>query len=256
MSPIVSRDIDYVFGDTRMQGLLLAPEGAESSPTVVLIHDAFGLAGFSLDAAHRYADLGYVVFAADVWGDRFQPTDESAIGPVIESMVSDRAEWHARIAAAHEAAIAQPEVDPTRIVMAGYCFGGSSALEYARTGADLSGVVAIHPGLDLLDPDGEWALDTSLRALVCVGADDPMATPEQRAALTTAMTGAGVDWELDLYGGTVHGFTNPILVHSPAPHVIAYHPGSAARAWASTVRLLAETLLHPASEPQSSGAQH
>lgn len=242
MSEVLTRDVDYTYRETRMSGLLLVPEGDGARGTVVLIHDAFGLAGFSLAAAHRYAALGYVVFAADVWGDRVQPADERGIGPLIGAMVANREEWQGRVAAAHATAAEQPEVDPRRIVMAGYCFGGSSALEYARTGAHLAGVVAVHPGLDLLDPDGVWQPHPSLRALVCVGADDQMATASQREALTTALTRAGIDWEMDVYGGTVHGFTNPRLVESPARHIIAYHPRSAERAWSSTITLLDATL--------------
>ena len=245
MSAITTRDVDYDHAGTRLSGLLLVPESGGHGGTVVLIHDAFGLAGFSLGAAHRYAAAGYTVFAADMWGDRFAPASESEIGPLIGALVGDHATWLGRTAAAHEAALRQPEVDPRRTAMVGYCFGGSSALEYARSGGDLRGVVAVHPGLDLLPPRAEWSSVADLRVLVCVGSEDPMATAEQRDALTGGLTRAEVDWELDLYGGAVHAFTNPALTESPAPHVIKYDPRSAARAWQSTQRLLAETLTEP-----------
>ncbi|SFI68910.1 MULTISPECIES: dienelactone hydrolase family protein [Microbacterium] len=157
-------------------------------------------------------------------------------------MVGDRAEWGARIAAGHDAARAQPEVDPERIVTIGYCFGGSSALEYVRTGGGVRGVVAVHPGLDLLEPGATWQPAAGLSVLVCAGADDPMGTPAQHAELQAGMSRAGVDWELDLYSGTTHAFTNPQMADSPRPELFAYAPRSAERSQRATSRFLAELL--------------
>ncbi|WP_460775825.1 dienelactone hydrolase family protein [Microbacterium sp. GXF7504] len=245
MTGWIARDVEYTHGDTRMRGLLLAAPGAASAPTVVVIHDAFGLGGFSLAEAERYADLGYTVFAADVWGDRATLASPDEIGPKIGGLVGDRGEWMARLAAARDTAAAQPEVDGDRIVMVGYCFGGASALEYARGGGQVRGVVAIHPGLDLLEPGAEWTPRDDLDVLVCVGAIDPMATPAQRESLLSAMDAAGVGWELDLYSGTTHAFTNPQLADSPNPAVFAYEPRSAGRSQRATSAFLAEVLPAP-----------
>lgn len=235
----VLRDIDYTHDGTRMSGLLLAPEGARNLPAVVLLHDAFGLGEDMVAVAERIVGLGYAVLAADVWGERRTPTSEAEIGPLIGGMVHDRPRWLARVAAAHEAAAAQSEVDGDALATLGYCFGGASALEHVRTGGKVRGTISIHGGLDLIDFD--WSAATSAaRVLVCTGAEDPMATAEQRTRLQEAMTGAGVDWEVDLYSGTRHAFTSPKAVHSPNPDVIAYHPRNAARAWDATARFLHE----------------
>lgn len=238
----IVRDVEYTSGGIRMRGMLLAASARQEAPTVVLIHDAFGLGGFSLAEAERYAGLGYTVFAADVWGDRATETDSSAIGPRIGAVVGDRDAWIARIAAAHDTARAQPEVDPERIVTVGYCFGGASALEFARTGGRVRGVVAIHPGLDLLDPGAVWTPAPGLNVLVSAGAIDPMATPEQRASLQAGMDAAEVEWELDLYSGTTHAFTNPHLTDSPHPDLFAYEPRSAARSQRATTHFLEEII--------------
>lgn len=253
---MIARDVEYSHDGTLLRGLLLASDGAELSPTIVVIHDAFGLGGFSLDQAHRYADLGYTVFAADVWGDRMQVHDERGIGPLIGAMVRDRETWLARITAAHDVARQQPEVDPDRIVTIGYCFGGSSALEYARTGGDVRGVVAVHPGLDLLEPGANWTPAEDLSVLLCIGAGDPMATGAQRDDLLAAMDAASVDWQLDLYSGTTHAFTNPRLTDSPRPDVAAYHPRSAHAAWISTLRFLDQNLTTTAIAPASAAAEY
>lgn len=242
MTTWVVRDVEYVSGSTRMSGLLYCSPGAEAEATIILIHDAFGLGGFSLAEAERYADLGYTVFAADVWGDRTTLAHPDEIGPMIGSLVRDREEWMARLQAAHDTASAQPEVDETRLVMIGYCFGGASALEFARRGGRVRGIVAIHPGLDLLEPDGVWVPRGDLDVLICVGSIDPMATPEQRDGLLSAMDAAGIRWELDLYSGTTHAFTNPQLTNSENPAVYAYEPRSSARSQRATGDFLTELI--------------
>ena len=241
---MIPRDVDYSFDGIRMSGLLF--DGRPGAATVVLLHDAFGLGGFSLDAAGRYAAEGFTVFAADVWGDRRLPRDESEVGALIGSMVADRAAWLGRVGAAVDAARAQDAVDPERLALVGYCFGGSSALEYVRAGGRARAVAAIHPGLDLLDPDSSWVPSPGVEVLVCTGADDPMATPTQRERLQSALSAASADWLVELYSGTTHAFTNPRLARSPHPELFAYHPRSARRAWESTLRFLHDTFPTPA----------
>ncbi|NDZ78154.1 dienelactone hydrolase family protein [Streptomyces sp. SID10853] len=237
MTALVSRDIDYTHDGTRMIGHLCAPAGSESLPGVLLIHDAFGLSDDMIATARRIAEDGYAVFAADLWGERRLPLAESEIGPLIESLAGDRARWMARVAAARGAAAAQPEFDGSAIAVLGYCFGGSTALEYVRTGGAVHGAVSIHGGLDLIEFD--WSAPApAASVLVCTGADDPMAPAEALTRLTDAMSAAGVDWEVDLYGNTKHAFTNPKAAHSPTPEVIAYNPRSAARARESSMRFL------------------
>ncbi|WP_185972386.1 dienelactone hydrolase family protein [Georgenia yuyongxinii] len=236
----VERNVEYRLGDTRMHGLLVAPEGASALPTVVLIHDAFGLGTEMIAIARHLAGLGFAVFAADVWGNRTTAQDQPEIGPLIGSMVGNRPEWHARVDAAHRTAVAQPEIDADNVILLGYCFGGSSALEFVRTGGAVRGAVAIHPGLDIVEFD--WsAASPGTEVLVSLGAADPMATAEQRQQLTEALDGAGVEWELNLYSRTVHAFTSLKAQDSPAPHVFAYHPRNAERAWRATTRFLTET---------------
>jgi dienelactone hydrolase len=243
---LTTRDIEYTHGDTLMRGFLVAPARDEPLPSVLLIHDAFGLGEDMSANAERLALLGFAVFAADVWGERRTPNSESEIGGFIGGMVADRSRWLARISAAHETAAAQPEVDAEAIVAAGFCFGGSSALEHARSGGDVRGVISFHAGLDLL-ASGWSAANPSTRILVTTGADDPMATAEQRDELQAELSGAGIDWEVDLYSDTKHAFTNPKSDLTAAPQIFGYNARSAARAWASAERFLHE--LFPRARP-------
>ncbi|SFR68803.1 Dienelactone hydrolase [Agromyces sp. CF514] len=237
---LVQRDVAYEANGTRMIGCLVAPTDAadEPSPGILLVHDAFGLGADTIDLAARYAELGYAVFAADVWGERAEPQSGADIGRLIGSMAGNRDEWMSRLAAAHEAAAAQPEFDADRTVVVGACFGGSSALEYVRTGGRVIAAVSIHGGLDHVAHDWSASTDTAT-VLLCTGADDPMAGPEHWQPIKAGLTGAGIDWEFDLYSGTQHAFTNPRTDALGMPGA-AFHPRNAARAWSRTVDFLGE----------------
>ena len=102
---------------------------------------------------------------------------------------------------------AQPETDAGRLAAIGYCFGGTTALELARSGADVKAVVGFHSGLATARPQD--AKNIKAKVLVQLGADDPLIPPEQRAVFEAEMRAGGVDWRMNLYGGAEHSFTNP-----------------------------------------------
>lgn len=248
MTQAASRDVAYQHEGTRMLGLVMAPRGEaagdSSAAAVLLVHDAFGLGEEMIGNATRLAEAGHPVFLADVWGERATPSSVTEIGPLISGMAQDRDRWLGRIAAAHAALDAQPEFTGRPPALLGYCFGGSSALEYLRTGAAVAGVAAVHPGLDLLDQD--WSTPGSGSVLLMIGTDDPMATPDMRHRLQEHLSSAGLDHQFHLYSNTTHAFTSPKAAGSPRPEVFAYNARSAARAWAATTGFLAE-LSAPAS---------
>ncbi|PPL19452.1 dienelactone hydrolase family protein [Microterricola pindariensis] len=247
MAGLTRRDVEYHVGGTAMRGLLIAPAGAVTCATVVLIHDAFGLGDDMIAIAESLAARGLAVFAADVWGDRATPAAQAEIVPLIGSMAGNRVEWQARIAEAHRVATSQPEVDAANIALLGYCFGGSSALEFLRTGGVVRGVIAVHPGLDLLERDWSAATASGIQVHVALGSLDPMATRAQRSRLEDELSEAEADWEIDVYSHTTHAFTSLRSRNSPRPELFDYHPRNAARSWHATVRVLDELF------PQTAG---
>ncbi|WP_192497195.1 dienelactone hydrolase family protein [Gulosibacter chungangensis] len=224
MAQLIERDISYS-ASPELRGMLVAPVDAVAGPGVVLIHDAFGLGEQMVQTARNLAELGLSVFLADVWGERATPAQDE-IGQYIGAMKQVPGLWQGRIAAAHDAARQQPEIDPARLANMGFCFGGSSALEYLRVAGDVLATVAVHPGLDLIEYD--WS-PREARVLVTLGAIDPMATPEQRAELDRALSTAGVDWELDLYSHTKHGYTSEGARFAPENPVVGFHERNAKR---------------------------
>lgn len=249
MTSLSSRDLAYTVGSTTMLGRLVAPNaaGIAGRPAVLVVHDAFGRGAPMVQAAERIAGLGLVAFAADLWGNAFVPERDDEIGPLMGSLIRDRAGWEARVDAAVAVLAAQPEVDPTRIGAMGFCLGGSSVLELARRGGRVRGVVSIHGGLDLLQPDWTHA-STDVQVLLCTGAKDPLATSVQRDALTGSLDGARVQWEMDLYSGAKHAFTSPWADRAGDPDRFAYDRRASDRAWRATERFFTDLFSHsPAS---------
>lgn len=240
MSDLIERDVEYSADGVAMTGYFCAPRADRRLPGVVLLPDAFGLTAEARAAATRRAAQGRAVFVADVWGGRRSPGGGAEIMGLIGSMTADRGTWMARVAAAHAAAGRQPELDTERVATLGYCVGASAALEYLRVGGRTRGVVSIHAGLDLLSPGWE-ASTRDARVLVCSGSEDPMATPAQWQALKSALTERGIGWELDLYGGAKHAFTDPRSDSLGMPGA-AYDAYAAERSRGSADRFLDELL--------------
>ncbi|MDX9976117.1 MAG: dienelactone hydrolase family protein, partial [FCB group bacterium] len=141
---------------------------------------------------------------------------------------NDRQLQRDRVKAGLDTLLANERVDPARIGAIGYCFGGTTVLELARSGADVKGVVSFHGGLGTPDPGD--AKNIKGRVLVLHGADDPHVPPAEVAAFEQEMRDAKVDWQLNAYGGAVHSFSNPESGDDPSKGA-AYHKAAAERSW-------------------------
>ena len=192
---------------------------------VLVFPEAFGLGQHAISRAERLAALGYVALACDLHGDGRVVDDlQEAIG-LLQPMFADAAHTRARAAGGLQALTARPEVDAARVASIGFCFGGTMSLELARSGADLKAVVGFHSGLSTPAPATD-AKAIKARVLVCIGADDPMIPPDQRTAFEAEMRDAGVDWQMHLYGNTVHSFTNPEAARRNHARRDTLQPGS------------------------------
>jgi dienelactone hydrolase len=232
-------DIEYTVGATRMLGhLAIDDERPGSRPGVLVCHEGPGLDEHAKGRAERLAGLGYAAFALDYHGDGKPLGREDMMGRLGELMGDpDRIRELARAGLA--ILLAQNEVDPTRVAAIGYCFGGTMALELARSGAEIAVVVGFHSGLGTQRPAQPGEVDAGI--LVCIGADDPMVPAEQRAAFEEEMRAAEVDWRMNLYGGAVHSFTNPNAELSGFPGV-AYHQPTDERSWRAMLDFFDERL--------------
>ena len=232
--------LTYQADGLTMLGEIYLPEGTGKRAAVLVFPEAFGLGEHALARAERLAQLGYVALACDLHGNRLNCGLSDALG-LLQPLFADPARTRARASGALAALVARAEVDSGRIAAIGFCFGGTMALELARGGADVKAVVGFHSGLGTAAPKSD-AKAIKGRVLVCIGADDPMIDAAQRVGFETEMREAGVRWEMDLYGGTVHSFTNVGASAANMPDAIRYSPEADARSWAAMRGLFGETL--------------
>ena len=205
---IETRSVEYRQGNTRLVGYLAFPKDVTGPlPGILVVHEWMGLNDYAKHRADQLAELGYIAFAADIYGDGKIAANREEAGKLAGSYKNDRPLLRARVAAGLATLKAQPGVAVDKIAAIGYCFGGTTVLELARSGADIAGVVSFHGGLDT--PTSQDAKNIRAKVLALHGADDPYVPADQVAAFENEMRQAGVDWQLIVYGGAVHGFTNP-----------------------------------------------
>ncbi len=205
---MLTETIDYFDGTTTLEGFVAYNESPSPKPAVLVAHDWTGRREFACKAAERVADMGYVGFALDMYGKGIFGADGDIEGnsALMNPFATDRILLRQRINAALKAARELPQVDSSKIAAMGYCFGGMCTLELARSGADVLGVISIH---GLISP-GDVANEKITAKVLCLhGHDDPMVPPEQVLEFETEINDAGVDWQVHIYGGTMHAFTNP-----------------------------------------------
>ena len=233
--------LTYEADGLTMQGRLFVGSESGKRPAVLVFPEAFGIGPHATGRAERLAALGYVALACDLHGDARLVDDLQEAMGLLQPLFADPSKTRARAKAALAALAARSEVDASRIAAIGYCFGGTMALELGRSGADIQAIAGFHSGLGTAAPKTD-AKAIQARVLVCIGADDPMITPEQRSEFETEMRDAKVDWQMHLYGGTVHSFTNPEAAKRNMPDAIRYSAEADARSWAAMEELFSETL--------------
>lgn len=199
--------VAYKQDTASLEGVLVYETSKPKAPGIVLVPDWMGMTDLARLYAEKVARLGYVVLVADIYGKGVRPKDMKEAGAVSGIYKGNRALMQARARAALEALVKSPRVDTARTAAMGYCFGGGVALELARSGANLDGVISFHGNLDTPAPVPANTLKA--RVLVHHGADDPFVPPEQVKAFQDEMRAAKADWLLIQYGNSVHGFTNP-----------------------------------------------
>ena len=234
---MTTTDIAYEAGGSTMVGRLALPDGDGKRPAILIAHEGNGLDDYQKERAERFAALGYVAFALDYHGGGKPLVDRAEINARL-TVLSEQPELAREIAtAALDVLLAQPRTDPSKIAAVGYCFGGTVVLELGRSGADLAAIVGFHPGLTTTRP--EDSANIRGKVLMCVGADDPIVTLEQRLAFETDMRAAGADWRMNVYGGAQHSFTHPRAGLAVVPG-LEYHQLTDERSWRAMLDLFDE----------------
>ena len=243
---IVRTSIQYRQGNTDLEGLLVYDNSVQTPlPGILVFPEWWGLNDYPKHRAEQLAQLGYVAFAADMYGKNVTTDNPAEAGKFSGQVKGDLDLMRARAQAALDILAKDPHVDRNHIAAIGYCFGGTVALELARSGADLAGVVSFHGGLDTARP--EDAKNIKAKVLVCTGGEDAFVPPAQVAAFEDEMRQGNVNWQVIVYGGAHHAFTNPAADSHHIPN-IAYNPDADRRSWVA-MRAFFEEIFGPEHRP-------
>jgi len=235
---LVTREIEYKHGDVVLQGYVAYPKDAKGKlPGVLVCHQWMGPTAYERMRAEETAKLGAVAFALDIYGKDVRPKDSQEAGKVAGGFKGDRALLRARALAGLDVLRHLEVCDNSKIVVMGYCFGGTTALEIARSGAELVGTVSFHG--DLSSPAPEDAKKIKGKVIAFHGADDPFVPAAQVAAFEEEMRKAGVDWQLVAFGNAVHSFTLKIAGNDNSKGS-AYNEKADLRSWEMYKGFLAE----------------
>jgi dienelactone hydrolase len=227
---VVGKKVAYEDAGVQLEGYLAYDDAVSGKrPGVLVVDEAWGLTEYSRRRADQLAALGYVAFAEDMYGKgKVAKHPEEGVEWAKQVQSNIRA-WQQRALAGLEALKKEPRTDPGRIAAIGYCFGGSTVQQLAYSGADIRGVVSFHGSLLL--PPAEQGSKVKAKILICHGAADPFAKPGSVEEYMAAMDKAGLDWQLIVYGGAKHSFTNP-NADNAGMAALGYSKSADQRSWA------------------------
>lgn len=232
---VQSKTITYQVGDQTYKGYLAWDEAVEGKrPGVLVVHEWWGLNDYARSRADQLAELGYVAFACDMYGDGKTTTHPQEAGAMAGKVRENLDAWRERAVVGLDVLASQEQCDKERLAVIGYCFGGSTALQLAYTGADVDAVVTFHAALPV--PSLGEAKQIEGRIQIHNGADDALIKQETIDQLSEVLNEAGVKWKLISYPGAKHSFTNKDAGKAGVP-ALEYNAEADRKSWAAMKEL-------------------
>lgn len=226
---LTTKTIAYEDSGTALSGYLAYDDAIQGQrPAILVVHEWWGLNDYARRRAEQLAGMGYVAFAVDMYGKDKVTDHPKQAGEWSKEITQNKALWQQRALAGLAVLKTQAQTDPDRMAAIGYCFGGGTVQQLAFSGAAVKGVVSFHGSLQ--EPPADVAKQTSAKILICHGGADSFVKPEQFQAYLTAMAASGLDYQVVVYGGALHGFTNPDAGKYKIP-ALAYSPSADQRSW-------------------------
>jgi len=228
---VEGRTVTYTSGGEKMEGYVAyQPALSSVRPGILIVHQWAGLTEYEKMRARQLAELGYVAFCVDIYGQGVRPETAAERGKQAGFYKGNRPLFRERLASGLKELTMMKNVDKKQVAVIGYCFGGTGALELARSGADVKGAVSFHGGLD--NPTPENAKNIGAKVLVLHGADDPFVPKAQVEAFKAEMKAAKKPFEFVAYPGAVHSFTHKDAGNDPKTGA-AYNEEADKKSWSA-----------------------
>jgi dienelactone hydrolase len=227
---VVAKVVPYQHGDVKLEGFLAYDDSIEGKrPAVLIVHEWWGLNDYARRRAVELAAMGYVAFALDMYGKGNVTTHPEQAAEWMKEVNSNVAQWRQRALAGLEVLKMDPRTDALRVAAIGYCFGGATVQQLAYSGAPIKGVVSFHGAL--IPPVAEQVKGVKAKILICHGAADPFTKRQALVEYLAAMERSGLDWQVIVYGGARHSFTNPDA-DKAGMDALRYNKSADQRSWA------------------------
>jgi len=226
---VQSQAVPYTYGETSFEGFLAWDDSVQGQrPGVLVVHEWWGLNEYARGRAEQLAAMGYVAMAVDMYGKGKVTTHPEKASEWAKITTGNVEEWLGRAQEGLRLLQANPKVDPTRLAAIGYCFGGATVMQLVYGGAPVKGVVSFHGSLPL--PPNSETIPHSAKVLIAHGASDPFLAADHIRQFQAALDTAGIDWQMVLYSGAQHSFTNPSADQYGLKGA-KYHPQADQRSW-------------------------
>lgn len=233
------KNLEYKDGDLTLEGYLSEPNNrsAKKAPAVLIVHQWKGLGEYEKSRADMLAKEGFVTLAVDIYGKGIRPNTFETARKEAGIYKGNRSLYRQRLMAAYNELKKNPKVDHSKIVVMGYCFGGTGALELARSGALIAGAASFHGGLD--NPQPQDAKNIKGSVVAYHGAIDPYVSPKEVEGFLKEMNEAKVDYQFVSFANAVHSFTEKAAGNDNSKGA-AYNELADKRSWTDFLRFARE----------------
>ncbi len=226
---VITKSITYTHGEVELEGYLAWDDTVKGkAPGVLVVHEWWGLNEYAKSRAKRLAAEGYIAFAADMYGKGKVTEHPKQAGEWMNTMMANVSNWQARAMAGLKVLQQHALVDANNIAAIGYCFGGATVTQLAYDGAPVKGVVSFHGALPL--PSEGQVISSNVKILIAHGNEDPFLKEDHILNFRSAVEKAGLDWQMIIYAGARHSFTNP-AADKVGMDALKYNKKADVRSW-------------------------